>query len=119
MLLDRLMKFIRSTDKPLNAVLAGYFSKLVTLLINRKQKNLLPYIFSQDSDVIDCLLYHVYQKSISELLFKFLSLTDERLGEDNLTTEIKAKQEYILSTLIEKLSPQASEEDNLNASSIL
>jgi len=36
MLLDRLLKFIRSKDKPLTAVLAGYFSKLMTLLINRK-----------------------------------------------------------------------------------
>jgi hypothetical protein len=36
MLLDRLMKFVRSKEQPLNAVLAGYFSKLLTLLINRK-----------------------------------------------------------------------------------
>ena len=35
-LLDRLFKFIRSQEKPLNPVLSGYFSKLVTLLINRK-----------------------------------------------------------------------------------
>ena len=35
-LLDRLFKFIRTEEKPLNPVLSGYFSKLVTLLINRK-----------------------------------------------------------------------------------
>lgn len=35
-LLDRLFKFIRTDDKPLNPVLSGYFVKLVTLLINRK-----------------------------------------------------------------------------------
>ena len=58
----------------MNAVLSGYFVKLVTLLLNRKQKNLIPYVFAPDSDVIDCLLYHVYQKSISELLNKFLSI---------------------------------------------
>ena len=38
MLLERLFKFVRTEDTPLNAVLAGYFAKLVTLLINRKQK---------------------------------------------------------------------------------
>lgn len=37
-LLNRLFKFIRTDEKPLNAVLSGYFAKLVTLLINRKQK---------------------------------------------------------------------------------
>jgi hypothetical protein len=35
-LLERLFKFIRTEEKPLNPVLSGYFSKLVTLLINRK-----------------------------------------------------------------------------------
>lgn len=39
MLLDRLFKFIKTTnDEPVNLVLAGYFSKVVQLLINRKQK---------------------------------------------------------------------------------
>jgi hypothetical protein len=35
-LLDRLFKFIKTTETPLNPVLSGYFFKLVTLLINRK-----------------------------------------------------------------------------------
>lgn len=72
--MDRLFKFIRSKDTPLNPVLAGYFAKLVTILINRKQKLLIPYVFSPESDVLDCLLYHVYQKSISEILNKFLNI---------------------------------------------
>lgn len=59
-LLDRLFKFVRTDDKPLNPVLAGYFAKLVTLLINRKQKQLIPYVFAPGSDIIDRLLYHVY-----------------------------------------------------------
>lgn len=45
-LLDRLFKFVRTRNTPLNSVLAGYFTKLVTLLINRKQKQLIPYIFA-------------------------------------------------------------------------
>ena len=36
MLLDRLFKFIRTEEKPLNPVLAGYFFRLVNLLIMRK-----------------------------------------------------------------------------------
>ena len=96
----------------------------MTLLIIRKQKSLFPYVFAPNSDVIDCLLYHVYQKSISELLNKFLNITEEsaRITEEtggSLAAEIKAKQQHILHTLIEKLGPEASEEDNLNAGSIL
>lgn len=72
-LLERLFKFVRTKDNTqVNSVLAGYFSKLVSLLIIRKQRSLIPYVFSPYSDVLDCLLNHVYQKSIAELLNKFL-----------------------------------------------
>jgi hypothetical protein len=74
MLLERMFKFIRTKQTPLNPVLSGYFAKLVTLLINRKQRMLIPYVFQEGSDVIDCLLYHIYQKSISELLNKLFNI---------------------------------------------
>jgi len=61
----------------LNPVLAGYFAKLVTLLINRKQRQLIPYVFAPGADVIDRLLFHVYQKSIAELLNKFLNIVED------------------------------------------
>ena len=74
MLLERMFKFIRTKQTPLNPVLSGYFAKLVTLLINRKQRMLIPYVFQEGSDVIDCLLYHIYKKSISELLNKLFNI---------------------------------------------
>jgi len=73
-LLDRLFKFIRTDqEEPLNPVLSGYFSKLVSLLISRKQKLLVPYVFAKDCNILDCLLRHVYQKSISDVLDKLLT----------------------------------------------
>jgi hypothetical protein len=45
-LLDRLFSFLRQEEE-LNPVLSGYFCKLVSLLISRKQKQLIPYIFSE------------------------------------------------------------------------
>ena len=82
-------------EKPLNPVLCGYFSKLVTLLLNRKQKNIIPYIFDPASDVMDRLLQHVYSKSISELLQKLLLIHDNEFDED-LARDIKAKQQAIV-----------------------
>lgn len=35
-LLERLFKFISTDEKPLNSVLSGYFTKLLTVLLNRK-----------------------------------------------------------------------------------
>jgi len=75
LLLDRLFKFVK-TEETLNPVLAGYFCKLVSLLISRKQKSLVPYIFTPGSGVIEALLKHVYQRSVSEILNKLLTQID-------------------------------------------
>ena len=58
MLLDRLFKFLdtKEDDEPVNAVLAGYFSKVVQLLINRKQKQIVPYIIADENKVIQKLI---------------------------------------------------------------
>jgi len=76
MLLDRLFKFVETKETPLNPVLAGYFAKLLTLLMNRKQRQMIPYIFDDECPVLDHLLFHVYQKSVSEVLHKFLNVID-------------------------------------------
>lgn len=91
MLLDRLFKFIRTDETPLNPVLAGYFCKLLILLINRKQKQIIPYIFGQDSDVLDCLLKHLYQKSVAEILNKLMNIVDTNFDGD-LAAQIQEKK---------------------------
>ena len=118
-LLDRLFKFIRiSGDEQLNPVLSGYFCKLVSLLISRKQKGLVPYIFAPNSDIIENMVKHVYQKSISEVLNKLLTQIDGDY-EPEIMAEIKAKQQLAVARLIDMLGPGLSEEHNLNASTIL
>jgi len=42
-------------------------------MISRKQKLLIPYVFAPESDIIDHLVRHVGQKSISEILNKLLT----------------------------------------------
>ena len=76
------MRLIRTKETPLNPVLAGYFSKLMCLLCTRKDKQLVPYVFGAENDVFECLLYHSYQKSISEVLFKLLHINDTYFDED-------------------------------------
>ena len=117
--LDRLFKFIRTEgDEQLNPVLSGYFCKLVSLLISRKQKSLVPYIFAPNSDIIENMVRHVYQKSISEVLNKLLTQIDGDY-EPEVMAEIKAKQQLAVTRLIDMLGPDLSEEHNLNASTII
>jgi len=118
-LLDRLFKFIRTEEIPLNPVLSGYFFRLVNLLIMRKQKQLVPYIFGDDSDVIDCLLRHVYQKSVSEVLNKLLNILGINFDEE-MVAKIQEKKQKILNELIEKLgNKECDEEESMNITMIL
>ena len=118
-LLERLFKFIQTVDgEDLNPVLSGYFCKLVSLLISRKQKQLFPFIFAKESTVIEDLLKHVYQKSISEILNKLLTLIDTD-HEPEIVAMIQEKQQMAVTQLIDSLGPEKSEEHNLNASTII
>lgn len=119
-LLERLFKFIQTEgeETELNAVLSGYFCKLVSLLISRKHKQLFPFIFAKESTVIEDLLKHVYQKSISEILNKLLTLVDSD-HEPEIVAAIQEKQKMAVSYLIESLGPEKSEEHNLNACAII
>jgi hypothetical protein len=83
MLLDRLFLFLKQ-EGDLNPVLSGYFCKLVSLLISRKQKQLIPYIFAEKSDIIDNLVRHVGQKSISEILNKLMTQIDSDYLQDQI-----------------------------------
>ena len=75
-------------------------------------------MFAPDSEVIDNLVYHVYQKSVSELLNKFLNIQDHEF-EEPISAEIKRKQNQVIENLIDKVGPNATEEDHLNGASIL
>lgn len=82
MLLKYLFKFVETRQYPLNPVLSGYFAKLVILLLNRKQKQVVPYIFSPECTLIDDLLFHVYQKSLSEVFNKLLNISEQSYEEE-------------------------------------
>jgi hypothetical protein len=120
MLLDYLFKFVESKKTPLNPVLSGYFSKLVIMLLNRKQKQIVPYIFGSNCKVIERLLFHVYQKSISEVLQKILNVSEQSYDS---SLKIKEKQVNIVIDLVDQLGARAGnqveEEASLNACNIL
>lgn len=119
-LLHRLFAFLDTRETPLNAVLAGYFSKLVSQLVNNQSKQILPFLFqSQHGDAIfDNLLFHQYQRSISEVLRKLMFVSDHQI-DDDLQDAIKEKKQKVTLALIEKMSADLTDEDNLNAQQMI
>ena len=70
-ILDYFLSFLL-TDSELNYVLSGYFSSLMTNLLNLKGAKIIHYIYEKRKDILDKLLYHSYNISISEIFFRFL-----------------------------------------------
>lgn len=119
MLLDRLFKFIEvKGDEPVNPVLAGYFSKIVQLLINRKQKQIIPYILADENQVVENLLKHVDSRSVAEVIHRLLHIVESNF-EDEISSKISEKKQIILSSLIEQLACERKDETVMNAAFIL
>ena len=69
------------TPEEVNAVLAGYFSKLVLVLVSNKAQEVYRYVYSHPR-VLDSMVNHLYQKSVAEVLQKLLN-TSESLADDD------------------------------------
>lgn len=80
---------------------------------------MVPYIFNAKNDckIVDRLVHHVYQKSLSEFLNKLLGLNHADF-EGELGQIIAAKQKQVIGKLIEKLGSDEIE-DQLNATTLL
>jgi hypothetical protein len=78
-LLDHLLSFVH-TDEQLNDVLAGYFCKLISVLVSIKPKEIFTYIYS-NPQVFDDFIKHTYQKSISEILIRLLNSSENVFEE--------------------------------------
>jgi len=81
-LLDYLLSFI-DTDKELNYVLAGYFSKFLLHLLNKHPHKIISYVYQEKEYILERLIQHSDKKSISELVAKFLLV-------ENYSAELKS-----------------------------
>ena len=119
-LFERLLSFIDTPDE-INAVLCGYFCKVFAQLLTNKAKEVYSYVYSH-TEVLDNLVRHSYQKSISEILIKLLNTTDNLFYNDKVNlADINSIRASFIFKIVQKLSPNAPGglEDHLNAGQIL
>ena len=100
-LLDHLLSFVE-TESELNYVLAGYFSKFLIILFNKKPLTLINYLFKERKDILEKFIYHSYRKSISDLLSKFL-LFENHIPKNESNLEDKEILYKIRIELIENI----------------
>ena len=86
-ILDYLFSFL-SEDSELNYVLCGYFSSLMTTLLNINSIKIIRYLFLERKDILIKMAYHSYRKSIAEILCKIIKY-ENKLRDDNETYDEK------------------------------
>ena len=80
-ILDYFLTFL-SEDSELNYVLCGYFSSLMTTLLNINSVKIIKYLFLERKDILIKMAYHSYRKSIAEALCKIIKY-ENKLRDDN------------------------------------
>ena len=81
-ILDYFFSFLIE-DSELNYVLCGYFSSLMTNLLNINWIKIINYLFLKRKDILKRLVYHSYRKSIAEALCKIIKYEDKFNEEKN------------------------------------
>jgi hypothetical protein len=81
-ILDYFFSFLIE-DSELNYVLCGYFSSLMTNLLNINWIKIINYLFLKRKDILKRLVYHSYRKSIAETLCKIIKYEDKFNEEKN------------------------------------
>jgi hypothetical protein len=118
-LFEHMLSFLESEGE-LNPVLCGYFTKVLAQLISNKAKEVYTYVYSH-THVLENLIRHSYQKSLAEVLVKLLNPASDNLFNPDVVNiqEVTSIRESFILKLAEKLSPDQTFEDHLNAGQIL
>lgn len=108
-LLDYLNRFLM-TEGELNDVLAGYYSRLFNILLQKKSDEVGKYFYSHP-EYLYKLAYHSYSKSITDTVIKILDISKEKLGmEDAVVDGIRVQfLKVLLSRLADKTASSAFE----------
>lgn len=76
------------------------------------------YLFNTENDAIDCLINHVYQKSVSEVLIKIMNIEENNFNED-LSEAIHKRKVTVFTKLVNKLDLDNEEQDFYNVAAVL
>jgi hypothetical protein len=100
-LLDKLLSLLAG-EKELNSVLAGYFAKVMQVLVEKRKLETLAYLFKYNEHIKN-LLRRCNNKSIAEIVNKLLSNEDKFLTGLN-GTEYAPQKKAMLEVMIANMT---------------
>lgn len=125
-LLDVLYKFLKK-EKPLNPLLASFFSKVLGMLVQRRsEQNWYSYQFTcfqvldflkSKGDFVELAVQHVGTSAIMDLLLRLICNVEEDEIRQSVHQWLNECQ--LIERLVERLSPEADPDEHSSADSIL
>ncbi|XP_050723788.1 serine/threonine-protein phosphatase 6 regulatory subunit 3-like isoform X3 [Eriocheir sinensis] len=114
-LLDVLYKFLKK-EKPLNPLLASFFSKVLGMLVQRRSEQVLDFLKSK-GDFVELAVQHVGTSAIMDLLLRLICNVEEDEIRQSVHQWLNDCQ--LIERLVERLSPEADPDEHSSADSIL
>ncbi|KAG0702684.1 Serine/threonine-protein phosphatase 6 regulatory subunit 3 [Chionoecetes opilio] len=125
-LLDVLYKFLKK-EKPLNPLLASFFSKVLGMLVQRRsEQNWYSYQFTcfqvldflkSKGDFVELAVQHIGTSAIMDLLLRLICNVEEDEIRQSVHQWLNECQ--LIERLVERLSPEADPDEHSTADNIL
>jgi serine/threonine-protein phosphatase 6 regulatory subunit 3 len=103
--------------RPLNTILAGYFSRVMGALLARRSSDVVLYLQANPS-ILDKLVYHVDTTSVAEVLAR-LAGADDPVGYSDSPGVVWLASTNVLQLLVKSLGSDTPSEGQANAAEVL
>ena len=100
-MLDYLLSYFY-TEKPLNCVLSGYVSQIISHLLDINNKIITSYIYKNKEDLFKYLILHATNKSTAEIL-KLLMISENKYT-DEYETLIESTRSNVITMIINSIN---------------
>jgi hypothetical protein len=100
-----------------NPVLAGYFCKVMQVIIEKRKLDLMDYMFTYREHIYN-VLKHSYNKSVADVLSKILS-NEDKFITGTTGEEYSTEKKEVLEKMISRMEPTNTIEDITNNCFIL
>lgn len=114
--LDTLFGILKQ-ERPLNTILAGYFSRVVGALLARRSGDIVEYLKKKDG-ILKELVYHVDTTSVAEVLAR-LAGADDPVGYSESPSVMWLAETDVLQLLVKSLGADTPTEGQGNAAEVL
>jgi serine/threonine-protein phosphatase 6 regulatory subunit 3 len=116
-ILNQFFSLLDKKERPLNTMLAGYFSRVMGALLARRSSDVVSHLQAHPS-ILNKLVYHVDTTSVAEVLAR-LAGADDPVGFSESPAVVWLASTDVLQLLVQSLGSDTPSEGQANAAEVL